>query len=426
MRAFRSATIGVTVLAMAAAGLVVLTPPATAAPCGNAGSSGSSLLPDFGSSSGSSGFGSSGPGSSGGGNRGPQGRLPVIVGGNTKTVAWVTGPGSQNDTLDRFGISGTDLGIMWDNGSGQTLMAVGDTFGDCDAGGQEWRHNVLLRSDDNDLADGITVPDAVPGDISSGSIVTAERPRFSQEIIHSLGIPDIEVTDIPTAAISIGGVQYINYMSVRSWGDPGRWVTNFSAVAVSHNNGQTWETDISTIRVNADITLPGVEQVNPDNSKFQMNAYVAGKDGYIYQFGTPNGRFGAASLTRFNPADILDLTKYEYYTNNAANRWSTEFGDLKAVIPQPVSEMSVAWSDYLQRYIILYGNELEGRMVIRTAEHPEGPWSSAKTLFTSLQLGGGMYAPYVHPKSIGRDLYFTASRWADYNVMLLRTDLDQI
>jgi hypothetical protein len=349
----------------------------------------------------------------------------VIIGGNTKTVAWVTGPVSQNNTLARFSISGTDLGISWDNGSGQTLMAFGDTFGDCNVSGQEWRNNVLLRSDDNDLANGIDVPTAIPGDSGSGSVVTVEKPFYSQQLIDALDVPYVEVTDIPTTAIAIGGVQYINYMSVRSWGDPGQWVTNFSAIAVSHDNGQTWTTDVSTLRVNVDAALPGVEQVNPDNAKFQMNAYVAGNDGYIYQFGTPNGRFGDAWLARFKPADILDLTKYEYYTNNAANRWSTEFGNLKAVVPAPVSEMSVAWNEYLQRYIILYGNELQGRIVIRTAEHPEGPWSNAKTLFSSLQLNG-MYAPFVHPKSSGRDLYFTASRWDDYNVMLLRTNLDQI
>ena len=56
--------------------------------------------------------------------------------GTTRTVGWVTGALSQNHTDARFGISGTDLGISWDNGSGQTLMAFGDTYGDCNAPGQ--------------------------------------------------------------------------------------------------------------------------------------------------------------------------------------------------------------------------------------------------------------------------------------------------
>ena len=45
----------------------------------------------------------------------PDGGLPQLT-GRTKAVEMVTGPGSPNDTIDRFNVSGTDLGIMWDNG----------------------------------------------------------------------------------------------------------------------------------------------------------------------------------------------------------------------------------------------------------------------------------------------------------------------
>jgi hypothetical protein len=425
MRAFRSATIGAVVVTLAAAGTVALAAPATAAPCGNQGGTGSSLIPGFGSSDLGS---SSESGSSGSGNvdAGPQGPLPTIVGGNTRAVSWVTGPRSENRTLDRFGISGTDLGISWDNGSGQTLMAFGDTFGDCGAGGQEWRHNVLLRSDDTQLDNGITVHDARPGDTDSGSVVTADRPQFSRQIIDALDLPAVEITTIPTAAISIKGVQYINYMSVRAWGDPGRWDTNYSAIAVSRDNGQIWAPELGTVRVNSDVTIDGVEQVHADNSKFQMNAYLRGPDDYIYQYGTLNGRYGAVYLARVKAADILDLTKYQYYSNNAAHRWSANMGDLKTLVGAPVSEMSVAWNEHLQKYVMLHGIETQGRLVIRTADHPEGPWSNATTLLNLLQTTGGIYAPYIYPASSGRYLYFTASRWSDYNVMLLRTDLDHL
>ena len=418
MPTLRSATIGSIVVALTAATTVALAAPATAAPCGNQGGNGSSLIPgigDFGSSSGA-----------GNVDAGPQGPLPTIVGGNTQAVSWVTGPRSDTRTLDRFGISGTDLGISWDNGSGQTLMAFGDTFGDCGAAGQEWRHNVLLRSDDVNLADGISVPDPAPGNRRSGSVVTAERPRFSQQIIDALDLPAVEITTIPTAAISVGDTQYINYMSVRAWGNPGRWDTNYSAIAVSRDNGQTWTPELATVRVNSGVTIKGVEQLHADNSKFQMSAYLRGNDGFIYQYGTPNGRYGAVYLARVKAADILDLTKYEYYSNNSADHWPNTMGDLKAIAPAPVSEMSVAWNEHLKKYVMLHGIESQGRLVLRTADRPEGPWSGAKTLLNLAQTTGGIYAPYIHPGSDGRYLYFTASRWSDYNVMLLRTDLDRI
>lgn len=402
------------VLTLVASGLGVLSAPtASAEPCGGGGVSGSSIF-------GSSGSARGGPGSD---PRGPQGPLPVIT-GNTTSVAWVTGPLSANSTYDRFGISGTDLGISWDNGAGQTLMAFGDTFGDCSAVGSQWRSNALLRSNDTDLSDGITIEDGVPGDSNSGGVV--EPSRFAAEVIPSFGFEGIEDTVIPTAAVEIKGVQYMNYMSVRQWGAPGRWVTNFSAIATSDDNGQTWETALQTVRVNAGVTIPGFPQVEESNGKYQMNAYAKGKDGYIYQFGTPNGRFGAAFVARVLPQDILDLNKYEYSTQDPARPWSAEVADSVSVVTEPVSELSVAWNDHLQRYVMLYGNEIDRTILARTSENPEGPWSAPTTLLNTRQTDGGIYAPYIHPVTSGNELYFTASRWSDYNVLLLKTDLDTL
>lgn len=400
------------VLTLAASGMSVLSAPtAGAEPCGGIGGPGSSPL-----------FGSSGSAGGGPGKdpRGPQGPLPSITGSAT-SVAWVTGPLSPNDTYDRFGISGTDLGISWDNGAGQTLMAFGDTFGNCSVSGAQWRSNVLMRSNDTNLADGITVADGIPGDSNSGAVVSPAG--FASEVVPSLGVAGVEDTVIPTAAIAIDGVQYMNYMSVREWGAPGRWVTNFSAIATSTDNGQTWATALQTIRVNAGITIPELPQVEESNGKYQMNAYAEGQDGYIYQFGTPNGRFGAAFLARVKPEEILDLTKYEYSTQDPAKPWSTEVADSVSVVKEPVSELSVAWNETLQRYVMLYGNEIDRTIVARTSEKPEGPWSAPTTLLNSRQTDGGIYAPYIHPLSSGNDLYFTASRWSDYNVLLLKTDL---
>ncbi len=48
----------------------------------------------------------------------------------TTKVGWVTGPNTS--APGRFGIYGTDVGIMWDNGMAgdkrQVLMIFGDTF----------------------------------------------------------------------------------------------------------------------------------------------------------------------------------------------------------------------------------------------------------------------------------------------------------
>lgn len=423
---------------------------AAAAPCANAGNG---SLPDLGSASGSlGGAGSLGTGSLGTGSAGSsgssgtrpglgtQGPLPVYLTPRARTVAWVTGPRSINRTFSRYSISGTDLGISWDNGSGQTLMAFGDTFGDCNAPGQQWRHNTLLRTRDTALGNGVSVPPGVPGDVGSGSPVDAGRPTYARELIPALGFSPVEVTTIPTAAISLpwgsGHRQFINFMSVRSWGSAGHWVTNYSGIAYSDDNGQTWTAPQSTFLVNSPVSvaLPfGLPAADPNNGKFQQNAYVRGhgaQSDYVYQFGTPNGRFGAGFLSRFAPRDILERGKYQYWAGRQLG-WVDDIARVPddgsaIVVPAPVTELSVAWSPYLNKYMMLDG---DNGIRIRTADRPEGPWSAPTYLVEKGTVV--LYGPMIQPQSpavVGStpELFFNASRWSDYNVMLIRADLSRI
>ncbi len=83
-------------------------------------------------------------------------------------MAQANGLLSANRTQDS-NVLGTDLGIMWDNGNGQVLTAFGDTAGlgipNLLVGSLwSWRSNVLFRSSDRDLADGMTF-DSTPRDI---------------------------------------------------------------------------------------------------------------------------------------------------------------------------------------------------------------------------------------------------------------------
>lgn len=103
-----------------------------------------------------------------------------------------------------------------------------------------------------------------------------DRPGHAMEIILSQKIVGVETTVIPTSGNTVGDTQYINFMSVRSWGAPGQWVTNFAGVAYSTDNGENWTVDPTTVRPN----LPG----GFDN--FQMASYLH-HDGWLYQFGTP-------------------------------------------------------------------------------------------------------------------------------------------
>ena len=417
---------------------------AVGGPCGqNGGSSGSSGSGGSSGSLGSSGLTGSVMGSLGAGSLGsatgslanslpwitgsPDGALPVLS-GRTKALEMVTGPGSPNNTIDRFSVAGTDLGIMWDNGKDEddpdhgVMMLFGDTVGDCGIDGDQWRSNVLFRSTDQNLADGMRIKDSplAPG-----------TSNFSKQVIQGLlssgpgEFLNPEFTVIPTGGVEVDGKHYVRWMSVRTWDTPGEWTTNYSGLAVSDDDGETWDTDLPTLRVNLDVPpLPPLPSgvptvVSPANKNWQMSAFVPDRDDeYIYEFGTPSGRSGAARLARVpvNQAAMVDPSKYEYRT---ATGWSPNIEDAVPVIKGPVSELSVQWNDYLGKYIAMY-TDLKGLRMRQSTDLIN--WSGAQTLVSGAVLPS-LYGGFMHPWSQGPDLYYVVTTWDRYNVIYMRTDL---
>jgi hypothetical protein len=318
----------------------------------------------------------------------------------TSIVGWVTGPDSPNQTIQRFAISGTDLGIMWDDGGGQVLMAFGDTSGFCMIPGHQWRYNTLMRSADRSLSNTVNV--------ASSPLM---HPGIAKQIINTIKAAPDEDGIIPTAGISVGRNQYVNFMSIKQWINNGDWSTNFSAIAMSQDDGQTWAVYPGTVRP------PG-----GGNENFQQGAFVHPGDGYVYSYGTPPGRGGSVFLTRVPQGFVPDLTKYQYW-NSDQNAWvPNNPGAATPVIPGPVGEMSAQYNTYLKKYLVLYcngGNDV----VARTAPAPQGPWGPEQVLVSSFSVPGGIYAPFLHPWSTGKDLYFNLSLWSAYNVMLMHTVL---
>ena len=381
---------------------------------------------------------------------------------------WVTGqrntayPGgtwTQVNNTQWAGIYGTDLGIMWFNGdNGLTQVAFGDTFSARNMTG-DWRSNVLLLSDDTQLYDGLSL------------INTGYAGQFIPAARNQVFFIGSEVTNIPTSAVYANSENYVNYMSVKSWDTPGRWTTNYSAISMYDDATDKWVLQPSTVR-SAGWFRSSTRYV-AGSQNFQQMAYVlepeskvVGETRYIYAFGTPAGRTGSAFLSRVPEGAITDLKQYEYWDGNS---WVLDkpavaapvigdspnstglFGWAKDIANNPnffggwfagftgaktggnVSEMSIQYNEYLDKYVVMYGNGLNN-VILRTADTPEGPWSDPITVATSITYPG-LYAPMIHPLSgTGEltdsngdpdvsNLYWNMSIWSNYNVVLMQTDL---
>ncbi|MBB0968857.1 DUF4185 domain-containing protein [Dietzia aerolata] len=369
---------------------------------------------------------------------GEEGTVPVLR-GPTQFLQLVTGPTSPTESIARFGVAGTDLGIMWDNGNTadpEILLAFGDTMGDCSIPGNQWRSNVLFRSGDADLTDGITIDSAA---MDSDNLAKSIIPRIDQ--------PG-EVTIIPTAGISVNGVQYLRYMSVARWGQPGSWTTNYSGMAYSTDNGENW-TPVPELARPITDAVPvgdGAPGVDSDWKRAQMSSFVKGNDDdgdYLYEYLTPSGRQGAAIVARVAMADspttdelddenvaddvllsgVLDPAGYEYWDGDAG-KWVSDIEDATTVISAPASELSTMWNEHLGKYVAMYSRGFDS-IVVRTADSPEGPWSPTTTLIDYSMLPG-VYGGFMHPWAQEGDLYYLVTTWNAYNVFLVRTDLDSL
>lgn len=324
-------------------------------------------------------------------------------------IAKLTGPESINATDTRFAIKATDLGVLWDNGAGQVLAAFGDTYGagwTGPGGGAgdpatiDWRCNTLLRSSDRNLADGITFDSAAE-----------DRPGHAKQFLDCKKIDRDEHTVIPTAGISVGSRQYVHYMSVSHWGPAGTWFTKYSGIAYSDDNGNNW-TKHPTARW---------QNTAAWDDKFQMTAF-ARSGGFVYMFGTPNGRFGNVHVARVPERQVLTKTAYRYWNGTS---WSSVETAAAPIATAPVSEVSVQYNTYLGRWLMMYLNEHRASVVLRSAPTPTGPWSGEEVVARGTDYPG-LYGTFIHPwsaQSGSPDLYFVMSQWDPYNVYLLRTRL---
>ncbi len=336
---------------------------------------------------------------------GGQPALTSITNGHTVTyqLAQENGSGSLNHTDTRWGVFGADLGHMFMH-HGKMYMVFGDTFGgpaahpfnSQDHG--DWRSNTMarinIRASTNPLH-GLTFDEMI-----------TDQPGHAKELLHSLKVSGDEITVIPTYGVSVAPRMFLHYMSVNTWGKPGHWTLNYSGLAYSDDDGQNWTKDER-------MTWPG-------DSNFGQVAIVE-NEGYLYFFGIPGGRYGGLQLARVEPQAILDKTAYHYWTGST---WlANKPGAAATTVPAPVGELSVRWNSYYKKWLMMYLNDPDYRIVLRTADRLTGPWSAEQVILTGEQYPQ-LYAPYMTPLwNDGPDIFYTMSLFGPYHVNLMRTRL---
>lgn len=318
---------------------------------------------------------------------------PEVTVSDPEVVGRLTGSDGVNTTAERWNVHGTDLGHLFEH-DGHLHLGFGDTFGPGKLGGDDWRSNTMAL-----------VGSAQRRRLQFERMVT-DRRGHADELLPSKKIDGLEKTVIPTYGTAVGERIYLHYMSVKTWQGPGRWLVNHAGLAYSDDEGETW-TKKTAVRW-------------PGDSNFAQAAFVR-DGGWLYVFGIPAGRFGAAHLARVRPDAILEPTAYRYWNGEA---WTRDREAAAPVVPAPVSELSVAWSEAHQRWLMLYLHQPREGVVVRTARRLTGPWSAPELVVSAADFPT-LYGPFIVPGSVTDDsIRFTLSRYGPYNVFNLRARLE--
>ncbi|MGQ8334917.1 DUF4185 domain-containing protein [Sunxiuqinia sp. A32] len=310
----------------------------------------------------------------------------------------------NNETDQKYNVGGTDLGIIWEMNPGKYGLFFGDTFGSDfrpnpgtpGPNGGSWRSNVLLFSEDTNLDDGLVINGATTDSNGNAREVVAGGKDVS-------GTGDW--TSIPTAAVRANGVDYVHYMNIRAWAG---WITNYSSLYKSVNNGDSWSRCWDV--------LFGT------NSNFGQAGYFK-KDGYVYMVGTVTGRDNKPHLARFIEKDIERQSEYEFWDGNNKKWEKGNENAATALFEDAAGELSIAYHEKYDKWILLYFNGPRYEISYRTADNITGPWSNPAQLASGFEFPQ-LYGSYIHPRSLeGDTLYFTMSMWLPYNVYLMAAEL---
>ena len=202
-------------------------------------------------------------------------------------------------------------------------------------------------------------------------------------------------------------------MAVRSWDTPGRWTTNYSAIAYSDDNGQNWTSGAGVVgplgrggQVDHAVRLrqPELPAVRLRQGRRRRRERRAGEgsrhratETTATSTRTAHPRDAAGRHTCRGSNRARYSTRPSTSTGTGRHGWRTGlrplprscrgrrpvfFGLFKRTTYPTVGEMSVQYNAYEKKYIMLYADQ-NNNVVMRKADQPHGPWSAPTTLVTS-------------------------------------------
>lgn len=346
-----------------------------------------------------------------------------------KRVGSITGEQGFTNTMEKFNVFGTDLGIpYYDEATGRLTLLFGDTYSGSNFGGN-WRSNVALYTTQKDYASGIAFTGALTTQGPADSGIAVQLTPGANPVTSLLKGDSVKTplthTCIPTGVIMVGQTTYLFYMEIDRNAFPatGGWGVYCNRVIKSEDHGASWE------------QVPGLVWQAKDENEVEGIApnfaqiYPLQVDDYIYLYGLRGGRSDGTKLGRVHKDSIEDFEAYEYFTgldDAGQPLWRSGSNGLRYikqrdsayVIDLPCGEMCVTYNEYLKKYIAIY--QSGSNLVYRTADAPWGTFSAPETILSTSSDMRQAYGAFTCPQlsdNGGQRIWIIVSEWTPtYNV----------
>jgi len=339
---------------------------------------------------------------------------------------------TDNQTLSRYGIAGTDLGCSFEH-NGKLIFLFGDTIG---PGGGD----CVATSDCTDPTQGLHL----------------DFYRNAQGKYLKVRPPGVQMGgfEVPAGGISCGGKIYLFCTTDHA---PAHVMGRSVLVRFDDRKRQF-------VKVRDISVMPG---------KFiNIAAHVAPKDSdslpqadgqQILWWGSGAYRHSNPYLACV-PVDRVEIPGSEQYFSgyrpHGTPIWKRDEASAQPLFEHPViGELSVTWCASLRIWLLTYNSHKPRGIMLRWAHAPWGPWSEAITIFQPWRDGygkfmhaawpdhddhlagpiavpggdpqriwGGEYGPYVierftEVKNTTLTIHYVMSTWNPYTVVLMRSQL---
>lgn len=151
---------------------------------------------------------------------------------------------------------------------------------------------------------------------------------------------------------------------------------------------------------------------------FHHAAALDAGDLYLYACGATTAR---CRIARAPFATATDRTTYQFWTGAG---WSPDVTGAIEDVPGSSAGFTVWYVTYLERFVALAGVAGSGRVTLRVAPQPEGPWSEAVVV---VDLGAAIENVVGHPeldRDAGRRIYFSYQRAQEGEMRLVEVGFE--